>query len=62
MQYSNTITLRVWGRYALFSDPITRVGGEKFSYPVPTYQAVKGFWRAYTGSRPSSGCPTPSAS
>ena len=42
MQYSNTITLRVWGRYALFSDPITRVGGEKFSYPIPTYQAVKG--------------------
>ena len=42
MQYSNTITLHVWGRYALFSDPITRVGGEKFSYPVPTYQAVKG--------------------
>ncbi len=42
MEYSNTITLRVWGRYALFSDPITRVGGEKFSYPVPTYQAVKG--------------------
>ena len=42
MEYSNTITLRVWGRYALFSDPITRVGGEKFSYPVPTYQDVKG--------------------
>ena len=42
MQYSNTITLHVWGRYALFSDPITRVGGEKFSYPVPTYQAIKG--------------------
>ena len=42
MQYHNTITLHVWGRYALFSDPITRVGGEKFSYPIPTYQAVKG--------------------
>ena len=42
MQYSNTITLRIWGRYALFSDPVTRVGGEKHSYPVPTYQAVKG--------------------
>lgn len=42
MQHSNTITLHVWGRYALFSDPITRVGGEKFSYPVPTYQAIKG--------------------
>lgn len=42
MQHSNSIELRVWGRYALFSDPITRVGGEKCSYPVPTYQAVKG--------------------
>ena len=39
MEYSNTITLRIWGRYALFSDPVTRVGGEKHSYPVPTYQA-----------------------
>ena len=42
MQYSNTISLHLWGRYALFSDPITRVGGEKFSYPIPTYQAIKG--------------------
>lgn len=42
MQYSNVISYRLWGRYALFSDPITRVGGEKFSYPVPTYQALKG--------------------
>lgn len=42
MLYSNTIEAEVFGRYALFSDPITRVGGEKFSYPVPTYQALKG--------------------
>ena len=26
----------------MFSDPITRVGGEKFSYQVPTYEALKG--------------------
>lgn len=38
----NTVEFMVHGRYALFSDPITRVGGEKFSYQVPTYQAVKG--------------------
>ncbi len=38
----NSITYRVWGRYALFSDPITRMGGEKLSYPVPSYQALKG--------------------
>lgn len=42
MQYPNTITFLLSGRYALFSDPITRVGGEKCSYPVPTYQALKG--------------------
>ena len=30
------------GDYALFSDPVTRVGGEKFSYQVPTYEAIKG--------------------
>jgi CRISPR-associated protein Cas5d len=33
---------RVWGRYALFTDPVTRVGGEKCSYHVPTYEALKG--------------------
>jgi CRISPR-associated protein Cas5d len=38
----NSVEFKVWGRYALFSDPITRVGGEKFSYQVPTYQALKG--------------------
>lgn len=26
----------------MFSDPVTRVGGEKLSYSVPTYQALKG--------------------
>ncbi len=26
----------------MFSDPITRMGGEKLSYLVPTYQALKG--------------------
>ena len=38
----NTIQFRVYGKYALFSDPITRPGGEKFSYQTPTYQALKG--------------------
>ena len=28
--------------YALFTDPINRVGGEKMTYLVPTYAAVKG--------------------
>ena len=38
----NSIEFEVYGKYALFSDPITRVGGEKFSYQAPTYQALKG--------------------
>lgn len=36
------IKLKVFGKYGLFSDPITRVGGEKSSYPVITYQAALG--------------------
>lgn len=38
----NSVEFKVTGRYAMFADPITRVGGEKFSYQVPTYQALKG--------------------
>jgi CRISPR-associated protein Cas5d len=36
------IEFRICGRYALFTDPITRVGGEKCSYHIPTYEALKG--------------------
>lgn len=42
MEIRNTVQFKVYGKYALFSDPITRPGGEKFSYQTPTYQAVKG--------------------
>jgi len=42
MKHKNEVEFRVYGKRALFSDPLTRVGGEKFSYPVPTYQALKG--------------------
>lgn len=38
----NSIEFKVWGRYALFTDPLTRVGGEKCSYHIPTYEALKG--------------------
>lgn len=38
----NQITYRVWGRYGLFTDPLVKIGGEKSSYPIPTYQAIKG--------------------
>jgi CRISPR-associated protein Cas5d len=40
--HRNTIEFTTWGRYALFTDPITRVGGEKCSYHIPTYEALKG--------------------
>lgn len=42
MRKRNTVEFAVYGRYALFSDPVTRVGGEKCSYQIPTYQALKG--------------------
>ena len=42
MRNSNIIQFKVYGRYALFTDPLTKVGGEKFSYQVPTYEALKG--------------------
>ena len=42
MEKENSIEFKVYGRRALFSDPLTRTGGEKFTYPVPTYQALKG--------------------
>jgi len=38
----NIIEFRVWGRFALFTDPITKIGGEKCSYHIPTYEAIKG--------------------
>lgn len=42
MEKENAVEFKISGRYALFSDPINRIGGEKFSYQVPTYQALKG--------------------
>ncbi|HEY4601855.1 MAG TPA: type I-C CRISPR-associated protein Cas5c [Cerasibacillus sp.] len=38
----NSIQFEVYGNYALFTDPLTKMGGEKLSYQVPTYQALKG--------------------
>ena len=42
----NCLEFRVWGRYALFTDPLTRVGGEKSSYHLPTYEALKGICKS----------------
>lgn len=38
----NQIEFVVYGKYGLFTDPITKIGGEKFTYQIPTYQALKG--------------------
>ena len=38
----NQIEFVVHGNYALFTDPLTKIGGEKFSLQIPTYQALKG--------------------
>lgn len=38
----NSIQFKVWGRYALFTDPLTKIGGERCSYHIPTYEALKG--------------------
>ena len=42
MRHPNEIEFVVSGDYALFSDPISKTGGELISYPVPTYEALKG--------------------
>lgn len=41
-RYPNIVEFEVSGDYALFSDPMMRLGGEKMSYQVPTYEALKG--------------------
>ena len=41
-KYPNIVEFQVTGDYGLFTDPIMRVGGEKCSYQIPTYEALKG--------------------
>lgn len=42
MSHRNSIEFKVSARHALFTDPLTRIGGEKCSYHLPTYEAIKG--------------------
>ena len=42
----NTVEFQITGDYGLFSDPITRVSGEKRSYLIPTYEALKGILKS----------------
>lgn len=43
---SEPFFMKVSGDYALFTDPMSKGGGEKFTYQVPTYQALKGITEA----------------
>ncbi len=38
----NQIEFKVSGKFALFTDPVIKIGGEKCSYHIPTYEALKG--------------------
>lgn len=38
----NIVRFNVSGKYALFTDPLTKIGGEKSTLMIPTYQALKG--------------------
>lgn len=40
--HENIVEFKVYGADALFSDVLTRTGLEKYSYPIPTYEALKG--------------------
>lgn len=42
----NRVDFKVWGRFALFTDPLTKTGGERFSYDIPTYEALKGITKS----------------
>jgi CRISPR-associated protein Cas5d len=42
MKMDNIVGLQVSGKFALFTDPLTRIGGEKCTYQIPTYEALKG--------------------
>ncbi|MCD5001104.1 type I-C CRISPR-associated protein Cas5 [Enterococcus saccharolyticus] len=42
MKKRNSIEFKVYGDYGLFTDPLTKIGGEKMTYQIPTYQAIKG--------------------
>mgnify|MGYP001591281471 CR=1 FL=1 len=42
MEKENKVEFKVSGKYALFTDPLTKIGGEKCSYHIPTHEALKG--------------------
>lgn len=46
MKYRNTVEFQVEGDYALFTNPVMGVGGEKTSLHIPTYEALKGIMQS----------------
>lgn len=42
MPTHSSVEFQISGDRALFSEIITRVGGEKFTTPIPSYEAIKG--------------------
>lgn len=46
IDFPTTFSFEVSGNNALFSDPLTRPGGEKNTLTIPTYQALKGVARS----------------
>ena len=42
----NRISFKVRGKFALFTDPVTKIGGEKCTYQIPTYEALRGIARS----------------
>ncbi len=43
---NNIVCFEVSGRYALFTDPFSKTGGDKCSYQIPTYEALAGIARS----------------
>ena len=41
-KFPNVVEFEVTGDDGLFSDPVMRIGGEKCTYQIPTYEALKG--------------------
>lgn len=41
-KHRNTVEFKVYGKYAMFTDVLTRTGGERCTYMIPTYEALKG--------------------
>ena len=53
--HENIVEFKVYGEDALFSDVLTRTGMEKYSYPIPTYEALKGIMHSIYWKRNDEG-------